>query len=554
MWEGAMTLGVAETQGDLFDDVTRFCAETLAENSVYSVLARERDRLFPDELFADLFSERGRRSVPPSVVATVMVLQRIDGLSDREAVERYTFDTRWRYAAGVGGYDGDGWDRFTHTVLVDMRARLARSEYPKRIFRVTVDAASAAGLVGVKRVLDSTPLYDAVATMDTVTLIRSAIRGLLRVADDDLVVELRVVLTSGDDYASAAKPQIDWDDPEARDQLIDSRARDAYACLRVLDGAVLEGDVAEAAELLATVVGQDIEEGDDATFRIIRGTAKDRVISTVDVDARHGRKTTAHRFDGYKGHIAIDPDTEIITNTAVGAANAGDAAVAESLIDDLVGDRDSNETRSSVKDADPTGDDHDVDGDSTGRLKVYGDAAYGIGEFLDTLAEAGIDSGCKTQPPVAAGGLFTKDSFGIDLDAGTVTCPNDVTVAIWRGRDGNGIACFADACAECPLRPQCTNAKAGRSIRVGRYEHRLADARRQQKDPDWRADYRATRPKVERKIGHLMRRWHGGRHARVRGQPKVDADFNLLAAAHNLARLAVLGLHSDTTTGWAVTS
>ncbi|MDK1039697.1 MAG: transposase, partial [Actinomycetota bacterium] len=104
-----MTLGVAERQGDLFDDVTRFCAETLSESSVYSMLARERDRLFPDEMFTDLFSDRGRRSVPPSVVATVMVLQRIDGLSDREAVERFTFDARWRYAAGVGGYDGDGW-------------------------------------------------------------------------------------------------------------------------------------------------------------------------------------------------------------------------------------------------------------------------------------------------------------------------------------------------------------------------------------------------------------------------------------------------------------
>jgi len=140
-----MTLGVAERQGDLFDDVTRFCAETLAGNSVYAVLARERDRLFPDELFVDLFASTGRRSVPPSVVATVMVLRRLDGLSDREAVERFTFDARWRYAPGVGGYDGDGWDRFAHTVLVDMRARLAASESPKRIFRATVEAASAAG-------------------------------------------------------------------------------------------------------------------------------------------------------------------------------------------------------------------------------------------------------------------------------------------------------------------------------------------------------------------------------------------------------------------------
>lgn len=562
-----MTLGVAERQGDLFDDVTRFCAKTLSENSVYAVLARERDRLFPDEMFADLFASTGRQSVPPSVVATVMVLQRLEGLSDREAVERFTFDARWRYAAGVGGYEGDGRDRFAHTVLVDMRARLAASESPKRIFKVTVEAAASAGLVGARRVLDSTPLYDAVATMDTVTLIRSAIRGLLRVSDDVLGVELRGVLVSGDDYASAAKPQIDWDDPEARDVLIDSRARDAYACLVLLDGTKLSTEVAEAGELLATVVGQDIECDDDGVFRIIRGVATDRVISTVDPDARHGRKTTAHRFDGYKGHIAIDPDTEIITATAVGAANAGDAAVAERLIGDLVGDRDSNATQSSTEDTEHRNDgdgsnsgasggnsDGGDGGEGSGRPKVYGDAAYGSGEFLNILADAGIDSGCKTQPPVAANGLFSKDRFVIDLDAGTVTCPNEVTVTIRRGANSDARALFADACDSCALRPQCTTAKGGRRIRVGRYEQRLTDARREQQDPVWRADYRATRPKVERKIAHLMRRWHGGRRVRMRGRPKVDADFNLLAAAHNLARLSVLGLHFDTATGWAVTT
>src|SRR5690606_8643367 len=123
-------------------------------------------------------------------------------------------------------------------------------------------------------------------------------------------------------------------------------------------------------------------------------------------------------------------------------------------------------------------------------------------------------------------------------------------VAFRRGRDGDGIAYFADACTACGLRANCTTAQGGRTIRVGRYEHRLAEARTQQQDPDWVADYRATRPKVERKLGHMMRRGHGGRRARVRGKRKVDADFNLLAAAQNLGRLAVLGLHS-TMTGWA---
>jgi Transposase domain (DUF772) len=156
-----VALGRADGQGDLFDDGLRFCEESLPENSIYRFLARERERLFPDELFCDLFSERGRRSVPPSVVATVMVLQRLEGLSDRDAVDRYAFDVRWRYAAGVGGHGGAGWDRFAHTVLVDMRERLRTSGRPDRIFEVGLQAAQAAGLLGRRRVLDSTPLYDA---------------------------------------------------------------------------------------------------------------------------------------------------------------------------------------------------------------------------------------------------------------------------------------------------------------------------------------------------------------------------------------------------------
>jgi Transposase DDE domain/Transposase domain (DUF772) len=537
-----VTLGQADRQGDLLDDVTRFCDQALPESSIYAVLHRDRDRLFPDEMFADLFSDKGRRSVPPSVVATVMVLQRLAGLSDRDAVERYTFDARWRYAAGVGGYDGAGWDRFAHTVLVDMWARLAKSADPRRIFAVTLQAASAAGLVGAKRVLDSTPLYDAVATMDTITLIRSAVRGLLRVADDVLEAELRAVLCSGDGYADAAKPCIDWDDPAAREALIDSRARDGYACLALLDGRRLSGQVTQASELLATVLGQDLQITDDGTFRIARRVAKDRVISTVDPQARHGHKTAARGFDGYKGHVAIDPDSEVITDTVVTAGNAGDASVAADLIDDLVGAGDAGADQQ-----------RDAGGGvaQTAQLTVYGDNAYGTGEFHEYLADNDIDSRCKTQQPTAAGGMFTKADFDIDLDTDTVTCPHRVNTAIRRNDAGDGTASFGHACADCPLRARCTKADGGRTISVGRYERRLAGARTQQQDPQWVADYRATRPKVERKLAHLTRHRHGGRRARMRGTAKIDADFNLLAAAHNLARLARLGLRLAVT-GWAV--
>jgi hypothetical protein len=255
-----MTAGVTPKQADLWRGTAALCEGRVGNQSIWAVLYREGDRLFGDELFADLFAEVGRRSVPPRIVATVMVLQRLQGLSDREAVEAFSFDARWKYACGGLAFD---YPSFSHTVLVDMRARLAASARPERIFEVTVAAARQAGLVGVRRVLDSTPLYDAVATMDTVTLLGAAIRGLVKVADQALEAELGAVLGSADEYASLAKPQIDWDDQAARAALVDARARDGHAVLGVLQGRLLPAAVAQAARLLAVVVGQDLEQSPD---------------------------------------------------------------------------------------------------------------------------------------------------------------------------------------------------------------------------------------------------------------------------------------------------
>ena len=554
----------------MFATTTSFCEPLVAPDSIYGLLHRECHRLFPDEMFADLFDGTGRRSVPPMIVAVVMVLQRIEGCSDREAVERFTFDARWKYAAGGLQFDYPG---FVHTVLVDMRARLQASKNPDRIFRVTLDAARRAGLVGRRRVLDSTPLYDAVATMETVTLVRSAIRGLLAVCEAGLEAELRGLLCRDDDYCTAGKPSCDYDDPQARAELIDALAKDARALLMALDGRELPAAVSEAAALLASVVGQDLDEGCDGVFRIARRVAKDRIISTVDPDARHGHKTSARGFDGYKGHVSVDPDSELIVATAVTAGNAGDAsAAAELLADDLpdqtktkpsdaqgeqpqgeepcagdpeqpaetVAERPSNACQPADSEREP----------STRRLSVYGDSAYGAGELVNTLEDADAEVNCKVQPPVAPGGRFSKDAFKIDLKAGTVSCPAGNTVTLKATGDGQ-LAQFGQACAGCPLAERCTTATGGRTVYIGPYEQQLAAARARQRDPAWKADYTATRPKVERKISHLMRRRHGGRRARVRGQPKVAADFALLAAAINLARLAVLGLTAQHG-GWAV--
>jgi Transposase DDE domain/Transposase domain (DUF772) len=532
-----MTLGMAPRQGDLLDDITRFCDGAVRRDSIYALLHRERDQLFPDEFFADLFSDMGRRSVPPSVVATVMVLQRLEGLSDREAVERFTFDARWRYAAGLGGYDSDGPTSFVHTVLVEMRERLRRSKRPDRVFEVTLTTAAAAGVMGRRRVLDSTPLYDAVATMDTVTLIRSALRGLLAVAGP-LEVALRSACSSGDEYADAAKPQIDWEDAAARDALIDSRARDAFACLALLEGERLGPEVSRAAELLAAVVGQDLEKGDDGGFRIARRVAPDRIISTVDPEARHGHKTNARGFDGYKGHIAIDPDAEVITGMTVTAGNVGDAAVAAELLEDCLPAEEAHGESAIPDQADP--------------VEVYGDSAYGTGAVLTELDRAGALAMVKVQAAHAPQGRFTKDEFVIDVAARTATCPNQVTVAYEPQASGWGWARFKTACVSCPLRPQCTASSHGRELEIGPYESHLAAGRRRQRDAGWKERYRATRPKVERKLAHLMRRRHGGRRARVRGKWRVTQDFVWLGAAVNLARLAVLGARSTGGGGWAI--
>jgi hypothetical protein len=535
MLEG-MSLGLTPTQADVFT-TTSFCEGRVAADSIYGLLHGECFELFPDGLFADLFCDVGRRSVPPLIVAVVMVLQRIEGCSDREAVDRFAFDVRWKYAAGGLGFDYPG---FVHTVLVDMRARLAASERPDRIFEVVLEMGKRAGLVGRRRVLDSTALYDAVATMDTVTLIRSAIRGLLGVCDRGLEDELRGLLARDDEYRTAGKPVCDYEDPQARDALIDALARDAHALLRAVDGRELPAGVRQAAGLLAAVVGQDLEEGDDGVFRIVKRVAKDRMISTVDPQARHGHKTSARGFDGYKGHVAVDPDSEVITATTVTAGNLGDGQVVEALlVDELAAGDPSSEDEMPATPDQP--------------LSVYGDSAYGAGRVLDTLEKADATIMCKVQPANAPGGRFTKDAFVIALDAGTVTCPAGRLAVLRAVKDGQ-IATFGSACRTCPLAERCTTSADGRAIQLGPHEALLAAARVRQTDPAWKADYTATRPKVERKISHLMRRRHGGRRARMRGQVKVNADFSLLAAAVNLARLAALGLTHQPNGGWVVTA
>jgi hypothetical protein len=521
-----MALGVAQVR-QRFENPREILGDRLREGSLYRLLADHGDRLFPDDYFADLYGEscRGRPTVPARVLATVMVLQAFEGLSDREACDRLEVDLRWQAAAGVD----TGCEAFHPTVLVGQRNRLRAWARPRRLFEDTKVVAREAGVLkGRARVLDSTPVYDAVATQDTVTQVRAAIRRLLVVLDiagSVLAARVRGVLERDDEYATAGKPPCDWDDPTAREMLVDALVRDAFAALAVLDGEQLTGAVRDAADLLALVAGQDVAAGNDGVFRIVHGVARDRVISTVDPEARHGHKSKNRRFDGYKAHLSIDPDSEFIDEVVATPANTPD----RDAVDELLAD-------------------HDTDDD---KPIVIGDSAYADGATRERLAGNGYDVLAKTPPVRNSTGGFPKDRFVIDPDAGTVRCPAAHTVTIRPARGGGGKAMFAPHCADCPLRAECTTSRRGRTITIHPQEQILQQSRAAQTSPEWSARYRADRPIVERKIAHFVRRAWGGRRARTRGRARVATDLDTRAAAINLARLATLGLSHDHH-GWSV--
>lgn len=517
-----MAIGKAKTQlrfenpGELLGDRLK---------GIYSLLASHGQAMFPDDYFADCYTEsrKGRPTIPARLLATVMLLQSHEGLSDQEACDRLEFDLRWQAATGLH----TGCESFHPTTLVGMRNRLRASERPRRLFEDTKIAARQSGTLGNRvRVLDSTPIHDAVATQDTVTQLRSAIRKLLRTLDQNnagLAAKVRAALRRDDDYATPGKPPCDWDDKQARELLIDALVGDANAALGVLEDKTLVGSVLDAADLLAIVAGQDVEEGEDGVFRIRRGVAKDRIISTVDTEARHGHKSRNRRFDGYKGHISIDPDSELIDEVVVTPANTPD----RDAVDELVGHSDTEQ--------------------------VMGDSAYAGGDTRESLENQGKEVVAKVPPARNREGRFSKDDFVVDPENNTVTCPQGNTVTIKRKSNGGGKASFGGVCKTCPLRSQCSKSDKGRTIAIHKHETRLQKAKAGQATEEWKENYKSTRPKVERKIAHLIRKPWGGRMARVRGVARITTDVLTRAAAVNWSRLAALGLER-TTQGWTVVS
>jgi Transposase DDE domain/Transposase domain (DUF772) len=484
-------------------DAAVWCRHLVPAGSVYAFLADHRHQLFPPELFADLTRHGGGHpSVPAEVIATVMVLQALEGLSDREAISALRRDIAWKVACGLR-LDDEG---FHPTVLVHWRNRIRASPRPRRIFEAVRQVVEQTGVLTGRgrRVLDSTVLDDAVATQDTVTQLVAAIRRVRR-----LVATAREVEVTAHNYDRPGKPVCAWDDPEATRALVSGLVNDALALLAAVADAKLDDEQAEAVALLALVAGQDVEPGQQpGSWRIARKVATDRVISTVDPQARHTRKTTSDKRDGYKAHVAAEPETGLVTQCALTAANLPDGPTGVKLLA-----------------AEAPG------------LEVLGDSAYGSGETRAALRAAGHTQTIKPIPLASAvPGGFTIHDFRIDRQAGMVRCPAGMTAPI----TGSGQASFARHCPACPLRRRCTTAKRGRTIRLHPYEDELRAARRRAVTRSFQASYRRWRPMVERSIAWLVA--DGCRRVPYRGIARNQLWWSLRVAAVNLRRLLALGL------------
>jgi Transposase domain (DUF772)/Transposase DDE domain len=521
-WDNRVMQGFERMDRE-FTDAELLAGHLVPAGSMFAFLAAHRADVFPDADYADLFAPPGfgRPSLPATRMAAVLALQTLHDYSDRETAEAVRFDMRWKVACGLAIEDGG----FDPSSLVYWRKRIAKSQRPHRVNDAVRKIVEETGVLKSRRqrAVDSTILADAVATQDTVTQLVSAIRRVGRGVPG--AAEQIAAVCTGHDYAKPGKPKIDWDDPAAKDMLVSALVSDANALVAALQDAELDERAASALALLALVAGQDVEpaegsDGTDGRWRIARKVAGDRTISTVDPDARHTRKSPEARRDGYRAHVAADPQTGIITDEkltrAAGTENSDPAVAEEFVAAEVAGS----------------------DGDD--QLAWYGDSAYGTGDLRGAIDDAGHDAVIKPKPlqaPVEGG--FTVDDFTVDEQAGTVTCPAGRTVTLSRTR----IATFGVACRDCPLRAQCTTCKTGRKLVLHERDDLLRQAR-----ADWaadhglREDYMKHRPNVERAISQVAT-WRGRRlRLRYRGTAKNNAWLKRRTAAVNLRNLTGKGL------------
>lgn len=503
-------LGRVDPQGSLLDPGQLF-GHLVTKGSFYEKLGRHGHELISDDDFAHMYSSvRGRPSIPPSMMVRALLLQVKDGTSDRESARRSRVDLDWKAALGLDA-DHPGIGATTFSL---MRARIVLHDADQELFRKTVEKAVEVGLFPSKvlALIDSSPVLGAGAVQDTYELVRSAIRKVVRAAgEESLPKGLRKSLRR---YLKDTKPDIDWADAEQRKEEL---ARMVTAANRLLGEVADRGEVHDAADLLAAIVAQDVEDDDDGEPRLRQGIAKDRIVSTSDPEMRHGRKSQSRRFDGHKLHLVEEESTELILGVDIGPGNGGDGALAAPLIEQA------NEAGVEIH-------------------EVVGDMAYGDGDTREAVEQTGAKMVAKVKPVHNRNG-FPKTDFLIDLDTLEATCPaGEVSTEVRHTTDHKNRATLllvfdADACASCPIRADCVSGTGPRALTLSVHEARLQKARRGQLRPSVKAKLK-RRAVIERKIDHLHDL--GAKKARYRGRRKTRLQVLLAAIVANIGRLDFL--------------
>ena len=485
----------------------------LPGGSFFALLAEHGDRIVRDADFVDCYSERmGRPSIPPSQLAKVMLLQHRTGASDEQAMECVAWDLRWKVALGLA-VDHQGWHP---TSLTKFRARLLLHKKEGLALENTLRLAGELGMLDgtVEQIIDSTPMLGAAATQDTVRLVRHGVRKLLdavRSADADAGQVLDDGLAF--DYAKPGeKPDCRWRDRAERERMLTRVAEGAELALDAVEQAegLLDDEAVKAAhDLLRELIGQDFEIDSDGVPRLHHGTASGRIISTVDTEMRHGRKSRQTRFDGYKlSASATNTNEPLIMAVHVAPGGEHDGPQAKHLIDAQPPERRPSQ--------------------------ILGDTAYGGGAVRAELAERDVNVLAPVPGGKADEDLLSKHDFQFDLDSGTVSCPGGHSAQISVSVNENRTATFSTKiCGACPLKAQCCPSYGARKLKIGAHDEFLLAARQALADPATAEHLRRDRPRIEQLLGLLAHRY-GARKSRYFGSAKARLQAAWAAALVNL--------------------
>ena len=566
-------MGELSPQGDLFSG-DQLHIDHVGRDSFYGWLATEGPRVFPDETFRDFYVlDNGRKSVPPSQMIRMVLLQWFERVSDDQAIERAKFDLRWKVALGLEDHSGLC-AKFT---LQTFRGKLLLNGKGRELLQRSVKVCREAGALRSRKVraaLDTSPIIGRGAVKDTYNLVADGIVKLLRALaafDTPLLQAVDVDgFARGHDFsryvANASikgAAELNWDDESERVAFLTELVVDVRRALGLAKAMVSSVEPAqammrsgnaeaieEAVSLLERLVAQDITVREDGDAHINKGVAKDRIVSVHDPEMRHGRKSKRTRFDGHKGEIAIDSESGTILDASAKAGNAHDAHGSLETIE-----RAEQALNAAWEGVAPTEEiaGHEDEAQKVGIDETLGDCAYGSANNRRDFIEAERKLSAK-QPPLRNRGRYTKDDFPVHASTGERTCPAGHRVApkfrsrLWRGEKVK-VRFYhwpAKTCSMCPKRDQCLTPPKdkdaqrpphGRTISEHPEEQLLAQARAQQHTPEFRDAYR-QRQSVEHRLARMMQL--GARQARYFGRAKTELQWLLAATVANLT-LAISG-------------